>query len=314
MVYFSIIRDTRLGNWLFQYATALSLSNDVAAYVEPQRVISVRGQPFGDLDELLSKYKEIFEDRIPICHELPSDVFKIEEKGSLYNKIGPLDPLRNYWIRGYFQSEKYFDTQKVRERFAISPQRKSYLEKKYGEWLSRPNVTGISVKRTNYLKIPHLYPLVNLRYYRDCIARLPECRDFIVCSDDIRWCKKVFPKAFPGKNFIFIENEKVLDQLYIHTLCKNNIIPNSTFSWWGAWLNDNPDKKVFMPTQWYGFGYHRLGVVEDDIYFRGVIKVRNHYTLWPILKGTWLYVWYQFKVTFYPIKRFVTVNILGGTH
>lgn len=314
MVYFSIIRDTRLGNWLFQYATALSLSDEVAAYVEPMYRASKGEQPFGDLDELLAKYPELFSDQIPICHDLPVDVVKIEEKGSEYSPLPKIERGKNYRIRGYFQSEKYFDEQKVRTLFAMSAKRKEYLWGKYGEWLSRPNVTGISVKRTNYLQIPHRFPFVNLRYYRDCIAQLPECRDFIVCSDDIPWCKRTFPRAFPDKNFLFVENEKVLDQLYIHTLCKNNIIPNSTFSWWGAWLNDNPGKKVFMPTQWYGFGSHWEGRSEKDIYFKNVIRVKNHYTFWPIIKGLWLYSWNRFKITFYPAKRFVSVNILGGTH
>ena len=314
MVYFSILRDTRLGNWLFQYATALSLSDNIAAYVEPVRTVRKGGQPFGDLDELLAKYKELFEDRIPICHELPADVVKIEEREPGYVPMPKIEEGRDYWLRGYFQSEKYFDEQKVRERFAISSKRREYLENKYGEWLSRPNVTGISVKRTNYLKVPHHYPFVNLRYYRDCLAQLPDCNDFIVCSDDIPWCERNFQKAFPDKRFLFIKNESVLDQLYIHALCKNNIIPNSTFSWWGAWLNDNPNKKVFMPTQWFGFGYHWDGWTEKDIYFKNAIKVENHYTAWPIIKGTWLYSWNWFKVTFYPIKRFITVNILGGTH
>ena len=75
---------------------------------------------------------------------------------------------------------------------------------------------------------------------------------FVVFSDDINWCKE----AFKNKNFTFIEDEKDYIDLHMMSLCKHNIIVNSTFSWWGAWLNTNPNKIVIAPKVWFGSSSH----------------------------------------------------------
>ena len=66
-------------------------------------------------------------------------------------------------------------------------------------------------------------------------------------SDDIDWCKENFKQS----NITFIENETDYIDLFIMSLCNNNIIANSTFSWWGAWLNSNENKKVVCPSSWF---------------------------------------------------------------
>ena len=71
---------------------------------------------------------------------------------------------------------------------------------------------------------------------------------YLIFSNDIEWCKK----NFIGNQFIFIEGEKDYIDLWLMSLCKNNIIANSSFSWWGAWLNTNSDKKVITPKNWFG--------------------------------------------------------------
>jgi hypothetical protein len=85
-------------------------------------------------------------------------------------------------------------------------------------------------------------------YYRNAIAEFSDDTRFLVFSDDIQWCKE----NFKGDNFHFIEGEKDYVDLYLMSLCNNNIIANSSFSWWGAWLNNTPNKKVIAPKQWFG--------------------------------------------------------------
>ena len=134
-------------------------------------------------------------------------------------------------IDGYFQSAKYFDEQLVRRLFSPDPSMVGYLRGKYGAWLDSPGVTGISVRRGgDYLRIPDRHPFVGLGYFKKAISLFPAETKFIVCSDDIRWCRK----HFRGERFLFVEGESVLAQLYVHVLCQNNILSNSSFSWWGG--------------------------------------------------------------------------------
>ena len=83
----------------------------------------------------------------------------------------------------------------------------------------------------------------------------------IIFSDDMTWCKQ----AFQLGNQRFSENERDFIDLYIMSMCGHNIICNSSFSWWGAWLNQNPDKKVIAPKQWFKSMYDEY----SDIYAEG---------------------------------------------
>jgi hypothetical protein len=69
-----------------------------------------------------------------------------------------------------------------------------------------------------------------------------------VFSDDINWCKQNL--SFPKMQFV--EGQDNIEDLWFMSLCSNNIIANSSFSWWGAWLNNNPEKKVIAPKNWFG--------------------------------------------------------------
>jgi hypothetical protein len=71
---------------------------------------------------------------------------------------------------------------------------------------------------------------------------------FVIFSDDIPWCKTIFGD---GENVFYMEKNKDLYDLCMMTLCDHNIIANSTFSWWGAWLNNNKNKKVISPFHWF---------------------------------------------------------------
>lgn len=112
--------------------------------------------------------------------------------------------------------------------------------------------------------------------------------DFVVCSDGMTWCRRFFPNAFPDKRFLFVEGESVLDQLYVHTLCANNVVSNSSFSWWGAWLAEQRRRaeglrgRTLAPSMWLGYAPKRMGGDWSDVYFDGMEVVENHYSprLW----------------------------------
>ncbi len=96
---------------------------------------------------------------------------------------------------------------------------------------------------------------------------------FLIISDDINWCKK----NFKGSNYFFTDNNTALEDLYLQSLCTNNIISNSTFSWWGAWLNENPVKIVIVPKPWYGKEF--LHIRTDDLIPEAWIQLDNSMSL-----------------------------------
>ena len=98
---------------------------------------------------------------------------------------------------------------------------------------------------------------------------MPKDSVFLIFSDDINWCKEFFPDI-PEK-FKFIDGNTDYEDLILMSLCKNNIICNSTFSWWAAWLNQNQDKKVIVPTNWFGKAYANNKT--DDIFCENWIKL-----------------------------------------
>ena len=150
---------------------------------------------------------------------------------------------------GYFQSEKYFEKNGdvIRELFAIDEKTKALIDEKYGELLKKKTV-AVHVRRGDYLKYSHMHPPCALEYYKDAMEKFPEDSTYLFFSDDIEWCKE----NFIHKNHIFIEgNEDILD-FYLISECKNVILSNSSFSWWGAWLNEGDKNLIIAPKKWFG--------------------------------------------------------------
>ena len=279
MVYFRLYGN--LGNLLFQYASALSLGRGKAIGVtDSPKTLSQIGE-----------YADFFAglETVPAA---PDGVLLVKQDKCNHTDFP--DPAgRDLLLDGFFQSEDYFDRELVYSKFKPKPERTAYLLGKYGEWLSRPGVTGISVRRGDYLRKAAWHPFVGEKYFRDCLARLPEVKDFIVCSDGLKWCREFFPAAFPDRRFLFVEGESVIDQLFIHTLCANNIVSNSSFSWWGAYLAECRRRSeggcgvTLAPTMWLGYEPRRRGGDWSDIYFDGMKVVKNRYSFRLWLAAHW---------------------------
>ena len=152
-------------------------------------------------------------------------------------------------IDGFFQSEKYFKNNKkeILKFFNFGDVCDTYVKNKYN--YQNLKTTSIHVRRGDYLKYPNHHPPQSIEYYNNSIDVLKNDTDlFLIFSDDIIWCKE----NIKLNNAIYIENEKDYNELYLMTLCDNNIISNSSFSWWGAWLNKKPNKTVIGPKIWFG--------------------------------------------------------------
>lgn len=152
----------------------------------------------------------------------------------------------HYYLDGYWQSEKYFLEIKDVIIQSLIPEQKTVdkLKEKY----PTKNSVSIHIRRTDYLTSRGFHPLQPLEYYRKSLDLIKDYDNILVFSDDISWCKE----NLNFDNMIFVQGNDDIEDLWLMSLCEHNIIANSSFSWWGAWLNSNKNKKVIAPLNWFG--------------------------------------------------------------
>ena len=152
-------------------------------------------------------------------------------------------------LQGYFQSEKYFKNieDEIRDDFIfhheISKPCKEMIE-------SVENPIALHVRRTDYVKNSANHFNLTIEYYQAALDHFDSGRNVIVFSDDSEWCHN--QDIFADDRFIISENEDNRVDLCLMSMCDDFIIANSSYSWWGAWLSSNKDKKVIAPVQWFG--------------------------------------------------------------
>ena len=278
-----------LGNQMFEYALYLSLRakgkhvkiDDVSDYRTPDR------RPV-QLSVFDADYERASEDEvIRYTDSSLSPLSRIRRKltgrkSLLYRErdmeydetVFERDPV---YLTGFFQSEKYFADVKeeVRRRLTFSERVKEELLESYREILTRiedgPSVS-VHVRRGDYLHASHngMYEgICTLDYYRKAMAKIREKEPeavFFLFSNDMEWTKA----HLAGPDCVPVEGgseEKGYLDLYLMSLCRHNIIANSSFSWWGAWLNGNPEKQVIAPARWIN------GRECRDIYTEGMIRI-----------------------------------------
>ncbi|MCM1235757.1 MAG: alpha-1,2-fucosyltransferase [Ruminococcus flavefaciens] len=116
------------------------------------------------------------------------------------------------------------------------------------------NSVSVHIRRGDYLKHPN-YLVCDEHYYDEAIKRIlnqVESPKFYIFSDDKDWCEK-FMQKFDVDFEIIMHNVGAdsCQDMFLMSKCKNNIIANSTFSWWGAWLNNDKNKMVIAPRKWF---------------------------------------------------------------
>ena len=165
---------------------------------------------------------------------------------------------KNLLIHGYFQSEKYFKQNKenILDLFYIDDADIHFLHNKY-KHIDFKNTVSIHVRRGDYLNFSDIHPICEREYYEKAMQLFPN-KNFIFVSQDDEWVKS----NFKGKNIFYSENNNEILDLTIQTICSDNIIANSTFSWWAAYLNKNKNKKIVAPSQWFG---KNSGLYQNDI-------------------------------------------------
>lgn len=180
----------------------------------------------------------------------------------------PVDlPTGDWDLRGSFQSERFFAEAELQVRHYFTPAVSitTYLREKYGQLLTG-ETCSLHVRRGDYVRQSAAFPPQPLAYYQHAIRQFPATTRFLVFSDDLAWCRR----QFAGDQFTFIEGEKDIIDLFLMSQCHHHILSNSSFSWWGAWLNSSSTKTVYCPPYWFGPAVSpRPQYYARDLYARG---------------------------------------------
>lgn len=244
----------QLGNQMFQFAAiyALSKVNGFELKIPIENTIN-RNHHGHKLDifdcfdiptTFLSDRKNI-EKEIKLLynesgHEYNTDFFNIKDSTN---------------IQGYYQTEKYFINYKddIFLLFSFKDYILNVCKNAIQSIKNKQNleIVSVHIRRGDYVTNQANHPLCSIEYYVNAIQQHFSDKNYIfyIFSDDIQWCKNIFSGE---ENLIFSESKTHFEDLCLLSLCDHNIIANSSFSWWGAWLNKNPNKKVVAPLNWFG--------------------------------------------------------------
>ncbi|WP_245916974.1 alpha-1,2-fucosyltransferase [Mucilaginibacter yixingensis] len=160
------------------------------------------------------------------------------------------------YMEGYFQDERYFKNIRIEllKKFKfpeLSGDGRSFADR----IKTTENAVSIHVRHGDYLHpiTSAFHGVLSVQYYQEAIKIVSDQiaqPQYFVFSDDPDWCKTNL--AFV-KNSILVSEKNLQnwEEMYLMSLCKHNIIANSSFSWWGAWLNTNNDKIIVAPKNWF---------------------------------------------------------------
>ena len=148
-------------------------------------------------------------------------------------------------LQGFFQSEKYFNDCKsdIKKLFSLPEEIINIVKNEF----DYKNTTAVHIRRGDYVNKQNFHPVCDINYYKKA-ASLVTGSKLLFISDDINWVKKYFQ----GSRVLYSPYKEEILDFVLMLLCKNVIIANSTFSWWGAYLNFNKDKHIIAPMSWFG--------------------------------------------------------------
>ena len=252
-----------LGNQMFQYACAFSLANKFETGLHIKKVTNL---------------DEVNKNKLSDCFNMPFNYISLNVNYSFVNSIKKtlgIKTLSYYfeknfffnsdvsklkppvYLEGYFQSEKYFISQNEAIRSLYNFESVSNACFWSNEIKTDENSVAIHIRRGDYLSSTNIgkHGLCNIDYYIAAIEKIsgkyPDSV-FYIFSDDLECARQEFKQL--DNNLRFVVHDSVKPDyydMYLMSMCKHNIIANSTYSWWSAWLNNNPDKIVIAPRKWF---------------------------------------------------------------
>ncbi len=170
-----------------------------------------------------------------------------------FKKYGP-----NAYLEGYWQSEKYFReiAGTIRKDFSFKAAPDEVNSKLLEKIDNCPSVS-LHVRRGDYLTNAAegtYHDACSTNYYKQAVELLSknmESLQLFIFSDDIAWCKNSLSFNYPTIYINHNSGKASFEDMRLMSSCKHNIIANSSFSWWAAWLNKNENKQVIAPKNWF---------------------------------------------------------------
>lgn len=264
-----------LGNQMFQYAFGRHLVEihqtqmkmDISAY-DYDGLIEYALEPFNMQDSFASpdEIKKLTETKQSSFSNRLYSIFHSHQKRPnsfiQWNKIdynpNMLKLPDGVYLEGYWQSEKYFIgiEQIIRDDFTLK-ETQTGKNKEVAEHILSSESVSIHIRRGDYIDSPivgNSQDACSLDYYHRCIDEISQKTSnpvFFVFSDDIEWCRKSLKLSSPA---VYVDHngfDKGYEDMRLMSQCRHNIVANSTFSWWAAWLNNNKENLVYAPQKWF---------------------------------------------------------------
>lgn len=266
-----------LGNQMFQYAAgrALSLERGIPLRLDISDFANYELHQGFELQRVFNCTADIANEtdvRRTLGWQFMSSVRRVVSRSSmaaLRRKAFVIEPHFHYWpgiknvpsdcyLMGYWQSEKYFlaAAAQIRKDFSFrSPL--EHANSEFSKQIDQTCAVSLHVRRGDYVhnsKTAATYELCSLDYYNASIRHVAERvhnPNFFIFSDDITWAKSNLKIDYPSQYVEHNHGAGSYNDMRLMSLCKHNIIANSSFSWWGAWLNPSFEKIVVAPKQWF---------------------------------------------------------------
>jgi hypothetical protein len=270
-----------LGNQLFQYAAAKALSAKLGVSFKPEVITSLQKDKLRHiaLHDLQANFELATNAEVKQFIYFPS---LYRHQPAFFSRIGKhiyrephfhFDPrffqLNDpVFIDGFWQSHLYFKDidSSIRQDFAVKPELIKNVTEKGMELQNKLSV-AVHIRRGDFLqpKAVAYHGIPDTGYYAKAIALIKEKvpgASIYYFSDDIEWVKANLPAD--TAEFVSSFTKSAIEDFYLMTKCKHNIIANSSFSWWTAWLNNNPGKIVIAPGQWFAVDHNTNDLIPAD--------------------------------------------------
>jgi hypothetical protein len=244
----------RLGNQLFQYAVCYVVSKKLNTEfgILKRNINNIKQDGCYDFsNNQWIPYRFVVYDGFNITAPLLStiDIENIFKEPHFHYTELINNIKNNTSIQGYFQSEKYFVDYKedILKEFTF---KKDILSKAidFIKDFKNNEIVSIHIRRGDNIINP-AFPLISMDYIQQALNVFSDKEyNFLVISDDVSYCKEIFPD---NKNIKISTGENDFIDMCLMSLSDHNIISNSSFSWWGAYLNKNKNKKIISPSDWF---------------------------------------------------------------